>query len=79
MSRSPQRPPPQFGEAETEIHISAVAGDPVRTIDEMLQMEPVTTLAQPHSFAEEQRKDEEIAQIFLFLETECPPVKQFHH
>ena len=64
LSRSPQRPAPRFGKAETEIQILAVAGDPVHTIDEMLQMEPVATLAQRHSFAEEQRNNDSDTLVF---------------
>ena len=53
--------------------MSAVTSDPVHTIDEMLQMEPVGTLSNPHSFTEEQWKDEKINQIIVFLETEKLP------
>ena len=53
--------------------MSAVTSDPVHTIDEMLQMEPVGTLSNPHLFTEEQRKDEKINQIIVFLETEKLP------
>ena len=70
LSRSPQCPAPVFGEAETEIQVSAITGD---TIDDMLQMESDTTLSNPHSFAREQRKDEKINQVILFLETEKLP------
>ena len=73
LSRSPQYPAPKFGEAETEIQVTAVTGDPICTIDEMLQMEPIGTLSNPHSFAGEQQKDEKIDQIMLFLETEKLP------
>ena len=73
LSRSPQCPAPVFREAETEIQVSAITGDTDHTIDEMLQMEPDTTLSNPHSFAREQRKDEKINQVILFLETEELP------
>ena len=73
LSRSPQCPAPVFGEAETEIQVSAITGDTDHTIDEMLRMEPDTTLSNPHSFAREQRKDEKINQVILFLETEELP------
>ena len=73
LYRSPQTPAPTFGEAETEFQVSAIAGDTVPTIDEMLQLEPAATLNNPHFFAEEQRKDEKINQVILFLETEKLP------
>ena len=39
LSRSRQCPAPVFGEAETEIQVSAITGDTDHTIDEMLQMD----------------------------------------
>ena len=70
LSRSPQRPAPVFGEAETEIQVSTITGDIGHTIDEMLRMEPDSSPSDLHSFAREQRKDEKINQVILFLETE---------
>ena len=74
LSRSPHSGPPLAGEGEQETQVSAVQSGPDAAVDqgsdviEDLLMQPQQTVAET-SFAEEQRKDPEVAEIITFLET----------
>ena len=87
LSRSPHSGPPPLGEGEDETQVSAVTSStptaPTEksrnheddTIEDLLVQPPGQTTA-AISFAEEQRRDPEVAEIITFLETGELPLEE---
>ena len=74
LSRSPQGGAPDRGPGQDEIQVSSVTSD----VTSLLQAEPADSERQPtnNAYAQEQRQDETLREIILFLEHDQLPVDE---
>ena len=74
LSRSPQGAAPDRGPGQDEIQVSSVTSD----VTSLLQAEPADSEQQPtnNAYAQEQRQDETLREIILFLEHDQLPVDE---